>query len=72
MGSQLNELRKGDKASNSQNRYNLRSKKKVGAPDVLENHTIAENLVKDMADNNKGKKIQTPSPVFQTPVPEVK
>jgi hypothetical protein len=36
MDSQLNELSKGDKASNSQNRHNLRSKKKLRAPDVPE------------------------------------
>jgi hypothetical protein len=36
MDSKLNELSKGDRASNSQSRYNLRSKKKIGAPDVPE------------------------------------
>jgi hypothetical protein len=36
MDSQLNELSKGDKASSSQGRYNLRSKKKIAAPDVPE------------------------------------
>jgi hypothetical protein len=36
MDSQLNELSKGDKASSSQNKYNLRSKKKTIAPDVPE------------------------------------
>jgi hypothetical protein len=30
MENQLNELSKGDKANNSPNRYNLRSKKKEG------------------------------------------
>jgi hypothetical protein len=72
MDSQLNELSKGDKASISQNRYNLRSKKKDGMPDVPEQPTRAEKPAKDVADNNKGKKIQAPSPVVQTPVPEVK
>jgi hypothetical protein len=34
MDIQLNELSKGDKANNSLNRYNLRSKKKEGNIDV--------------------------------------
>jgi hypothetical protein len=63
MDSQLNELSKGDKASSNQNRYNLRSKKKVGMPDVPEQPTRAEEPAKDMEDNNKGKKTQAPSPV---------
>jgi ribonuclease HI len=72
MDNQLNELSKGDKASNNPNRYNLRSKKKEGKPDVPDRPTIAENPAKDVADDNKGKKVQTPSPVVKTPVPEVK
>jgi hypothetical protein len=39
MENQLNELRKGDKASSSPNKYNLRPKKKFGTPDVLEKPT---------------------------------
>jgi ribonuclease HI len=40
--------------------------------DVPEQPTRAEKPDKDVADNNKGKKIQVPSPVVQIPVPEVK
>jgi hypothetical protein len=72
MNSQLNELSKGDKDSINQNRYSLKSKKKAGTPDVPEQPTKVENPAKDMADNNKGKKLQAPSPVVQTPFPEVK
>jgi hypothetical protein len=39
MDSQLNELSKGDKASSSQSRCSLRSKKMIGAPDVPEQFT---------------------------------
>jgi hypothetical protein len=39
MDSHPNELSKGDKASSSQGRYNLRSKKNIGAPDVPEQLT---------------------------------
>jgi hypothetical protein len=41
-------------------------------PDVPEQPTRAEKPAKDVADNGKGKKVQTPSPVVKTPVPEVK
>jgi hypothetical protein len=72
MDNQLNELSKGDKANNSPNRYNLRSKKKEGKPDVPDQPTKAEKPAKDIADNNKGKKAQAPSPVIKVHVPEVK
>ena len=72
MNSQLNELSKGDKASSIQNRYNLRSKKKFGTPDVHEQPTSAYKPAKAMEDNNKGNKYQSPSPVVQTLVLEVK
>jgi hypothetical protein len=72
MDNHLNEMSKGDKASGSQNRYNLRSKKKEGKPDVLEQPSKAENPAKDVADDNKGKKVQAPSPAAKIPVPEVK
>jgi hypothetical protein len=72
MDSQLNELSKGDKASSSQSRYNLRSKKKIGAPDVPEQFTRAEKPAKEVADNNEGKKAQPLSPMVQSHVPEVR
>jgi ribonuclease HI len=72
MDNQLNELSKGDKANNSPNRYNLRSKNKEGKPDVPDQPTRAENPAKVVADDNKGKKIQTPPPVAKDPVLEVR
>jgi hypothetical protein len=72
MDSQLNELSKGDKASSSQNKYNLRSKKKTGAPDVPEQLTRMEKPANELADNNKGKKAQPLSPMVQIHVPEVR
>jgi hypothetical protein len=72
MDSQLNELSKGDKASSSQSRYNLRSKKKIGAPDVPEQFTRTEKPANEVADSNKGKKAQPLSPMVQIHVPEVR
>jgi hypothetical protein len=46
MDNQLNELSKGDKANNSPNRYNLRSKKKEGKPDVPDNLPKQRSLLK--------------------------
>jgi hypothetical protein len=54
MDNQLNELSKGDKANNNPNRYNLRSKKKGGKPDVPEHPTRAENPANDVASNKQG------------------
>jgi hypothetical protein len=72
MDNQLNELRKGDKANNNPNRYNLRSKNKEGNPDVPDQPTREENPAKVVADDNKGKKIQTPPPVAKDPILEVR
>jgi hypothetical protein len=69
MDSQLNELSKGVKASSSQSRYNLRSKKKIGAPDVPEQITRTERPANEIADNNEGKKAQPLSPMVQSHVP---
>jgi hypothetical protein len=56
MNNQLNGMSKGDKASSNQNRYNLRSKKNMGMPDVPEHPTRVEKTAKDMSDNDKDKK----------------
>jgi hypothetical protein len=50
MDSQLNELSKGDKASGSPGRYDLRSKKNTKAPDVPEQSTRTEKLANEVAD----------------------
>jgi len=56
MNNQLNELSKGDKDNNIQNRYNLRPKKKMGMPDVPEKPTRVEKTAKDMTNSDKYKK----------------
>jgi hypothetical protein len=53
MDSQLNELSKGEKTSGNPNRYNLRSKKKEGNLDVLDQPTSAEKLTKNVVDISK-------------------
>jgi hypothetical protein len=60
MDDQLNELSKGEKTNNNPNRYNLRSKKKEGNPDIPDHPTRIENPAKDVADNNKEKEAQNP------------
>jgi len=72
MDSQLNELSKGDKASSSQSRYNLRSKKKIGASDVPKQLTRTERPTNEIADKNEGKKAQPLSPMVQSHVPKVR
>ena len=54
MESQLNDLSKGDKANDSPNRYNLRSKKKEGKPNFPDHPTRAK---KPAEDDSNGKKV---------------
>jgi hypothetical protein len=72
MDNHLNEMSKEDNDSNNPNRYNLRLKKKARMSDIPERPTREEKSDKDVADKNKGKKIQVPSPVVQIHVLEVK
>jgi hypothetical protein len=72
MDSQLNELSKGDKAGGGRGRYNLRSDKKVAAPDVPESSTRAEKPAEEIADNHRGKKAQPLSPIIQNHAPEIR
>jgi hypothetical protein len=58
MDSQLNELRKGERTSGNPNRYNLRSKKKEGKPDILDQPTRIENHAKDVVARSKEKEAQ--------------
>jgi hypothetical protein len=60
MENQLNDLSKGDKASDSPNRYKLRSKKKGGKPDVPDWPTREERSAEDVASNNKERKTHKP------------
>jgi hypothetical protein len=60
MDNQLNELRKGDKANNNPNRYNLRSKKKEGMPDVPDSLPEQKILLKMQQTTTKVRKHRTP------------
>jgi hypothetical protein len=72
MDSHLNELSKEDKDNGNPNRYNVRLKKKARTSDIPERPTREEKPDKYVADNNKGNKIQVPSPVVHIHVHEVK
>jgi hypothetical protein len=66
---QLNELSKGDKASDSPNRYNLRSKKKDGKYGILDHPPREDKPTKDTANNSKEKIAQNPPPIAKGPIP---
>jgi hypothetical protein len=72
MNSQINELIKGEKASSSTNKYNLRSKKIEGKSNSPNHPLIVEEHVKHATDIAKEKKIQNPSPIVKDLVPEVR
>jgi hypothetical protein len=72
MDNQLNELSKGEKTNSIPNKYNLRSKKKEGRPEIPNQPTKEEKLSKNVVDNNKEKKTQNPSPVAKGTIPEVR
>jgi ribonuclease HI len=72
MDSQLNELSKGDKASGGRGRYNLRSDKKMAAPDIPQQSIRAERPANEEANDHRGKKAHPPSPIVHNHVPEIK
>jgi hypothetical protein len=72
MNGQLHELSKADKAGSGRGRYNLRSDKKAAAPDAPESSTRAKKLAEETADNNRGKKAQSLSPIIQIHAPEIR
>jgi hypothetical protein len=72
LDNQINELSKGGKSNNSPNKYNLRSKKKEGKFDVPDLDLRVEKPAKNVANNNKEKKAQNPSPVAKDLIPEVR
>jgi ribonuclease HI len=72
MGSQLNELSKGERTSGNPNRYNLRSKKKEGKPYIPYHPTRTKHHVKEVASRRKEKEAQSPQEVVKSPIPEVK
>jgi hypothetical protein len=72
MNIQNNELGKGEKASDTPNRYNLRSKKKEGDFDSQDQPLIAERPVKPATITTKEKKTQNTSPKAKEPIFEVR
>jgi hypothetical protein len=72
INTQINELSKGEKASNTPNKYNLRSKKKYGNFDSQHQPLIAERPTKAAATATREKKTQNASPVANEPVSEVR
>jgi hypothetical protein len=72
MDKQLNKMRKGDKASDKPNRYNLKSKKKGANPDVLDRPTRVENPAEYVASYSEEKKRQNLPLVVKGPIPEVR
>jgi len=70
--SQLNELRKGNKASGGRGRYNLRYDKKTTTPDIPEQSTRTEKPAKEVADNHRGKKDPPFSPIVHHHVPKIR
>jgi predicted nucleic acid-binding protein len=72
MNSQVNKLKKGEKANNTSNKYNLRSKKKEGDFDNQDQPLIAERLAKPTTITTKEKKTQNNSPTAKEHVSEVK
>jgi hypothetical protein len=72
INTQINELSKGEKASNTPNRYNLRSKKKEGNFDSQDQPLIAERPTKAATTTTKEKKTQNASPAAKEPASEVR
>jgi hypothetical protein len=69
MNSQINELSKGEKASSSPNKYNLRSKKKEGKSDIPDQPLIAEKPAKHATNICQGKENSESLANSQRPCP---
>jgi len=72
MDSQLNELSKGEKNDENQNKYNLRSKNKDGNPSTYDRPKKTENYSKVVASSSKENKEQNNQAIIKTLVPEIK
>jgi len=72
MDIQLNELSKGNKASNNLNIYSLGSKKKDGKSDIPDQPSRVEKPAKDATNRIKENKSQNPSLVAKYPFLEVR
>jgi hypothetical protein len=69
MDSQLNELSKGERTKNNPNRYNLRSKKKEGNPDIPDHPVRTKKMAKNVV---YGVKEKEANPLVKGPILEVK
>jgi len=72
MDSQLNELRKGDKASGGRGRYNSRSEKNIVAPKFLEQSTRKDKPANEVANSHRSKKAQPLSPIVHNHFLEIR
>jgi hypothetical protein len=72
LDSQINELRKGEKANSSPNKYNRGSKKKEVKSNIHDHPSIVEKPTKDATNNIKEEKAQNPPPIAKDLVPEVR
>jgi hypothetical protein len=70
MENQLNGLSKGDNTNSTPNKYNLKSRKKEGRPNIPGQPTREEKPAKNIIDNSKERKTQNPSPVAKGPIRE--
>jgi hypothetical protein len=65
-------LSRGERAGNTPNRYNLRSKRKEGNFDIQDQSPIAERPTKAVATTTKEKEAHNVSPATKEPVTEVR
>ena len=72
MNIQIHELGKGERASHTSNRYNLRSRKKEGYFDSQDQPLITDRPTKSAAATTKENKTQSTSPTTKEPVTEVR
>ena len=72
MNIQIHELGKGERAGQSSNRYNIRSRKKEGDFNGQDQPLIAKRPTKTAAATAKEKKTQSASPAAKEPVTEVR
>jgi hypothetical protein len=72
MNSQLNELSKGEKTKENQNKYNLRSKQKEGKPSTSNQPKKSENSAKTVTTTSKENEEPNNQPMIKAPVPEIK
>lgn len=72
MNNQLNELSKGEKTKENQNKYNLRSKQKEGKPSTSNQPKKSENYAKTVTAISKENEELNNQPVIKAPILEIK